>query len=495
MSYRAAVVTGLALMLGGCAAVGPDYSGPPASTAEAIPVWPSATVGEDSPTMVAEQPPESWWRQLEDPALDSLMDAAVSANYDLRIAAANVESARAILAGVSTRRRPTIDVGGSVTERREPSALVVIADPDDRFPTTSSGVFTTDLSWEVDIFGRVRRSIEAAAADLGSIEAVRNDVLVSVLASVARAYVDLRGAQVRLDVARRNVAVQQQTLELVEVLFAEGAATELDVARARAQLLTSKARIPALDTVARASVNRLTTLTAQAPGALDTTVAAWQPIPEVAKMPEFIAVGSPADLLRRRPDITVAERALAAASARIGVATADLFPTVSFGASVGVGAAPLSGLVDAGAPFFALGPSITWNVFDRKAIYARIAQADGNAAANVARYEATVTRALEEVDSAINAYRNERLVRMQLSNAVKSSRLAADLARLRYREGVEDFLDVLDAQRSVLVIEDERAVSGIRVAQNLIDIHLALGGGWESVAPVEYHPYDVSPQK
>jgi outer membrane protein, multidrug efflux system len=193
--------------------------------------------------------------------------------------------------------------------------------------------------------------------------------------------------------------------------------------------------------------------------------------------------------MRRRPDIEAAERALAATAARIGVATADLFPTVSFGASVGTGAAPLSGLIDAGAPFFALGPSITWNVFDRAGIYANIAQADSNAAANLARYEATVTRALEEVDTAISAYRNERLVRLQLSEAVGSSRLAANLARLRYREGVEDFLDVLDAERNLLIVEDQLAVSGIRVAQNLVDIHLALGGGWQALTPAAHQPY------
>jgi len=477
-------------VLTGCAAVGPDYAGPPASNADATPQWPSAVQADSETTVVADEPPAAWWRQLNDPALDDLMTAAVAANYDLRIASANVEAARAILARVTTRRAPTINVGGTVEERREPSALNVTADPNDRLPGTSSGVFGADLSWEIDLFGRVRRSIEAASADLGSLEAVRNDVMVSVLGAVARAYVDLRGTQVRLDVARRNVAVQKETLGLVDVLLAEGAATELDVARARTQLLTSRARIPALDARARAAVNRLTTLSAQAPGALDSTVAAWRPIPEIVKLPEFVAVGSPVDLLRRRPDISAAERTLAAASARIGIATADLFPTVSFGASVGAGASPLSGLIDAGAPFFALGPSITWNVFDRSAIYANISLADSSAAANLARYEATVTRALEEVDTSISAYRNERLVQMQLDDAVDSSRVAADLARLRYREGVEDFLDVLDAQRSVLVIEDQRAVSGIRLAQNLIDIHLALGGGWNVLSQPAHRPYD-----
>ncbi|MFT4564659.1 MAG: multidrug efflux system outer membrane protein [Gammaproteobacteria bacterium] len=481
-----AVVVGA---LTGCAAVGPNYSGPPPSNGELITNWPSASEEYGGPAIVADEPAQTWWHQIDDTALHELMTSAVSANFDLRIAAANIESARAILASVSTRRRPRVDVGGTLEERRDSSALIVRGNSHDALPGTTSGVFGANLSWEIDLFGRVRRSIEVASAELGSLEAVRNGVMVSVLAAVARAYVDLRGSQLRLDVARQNVAVQEQTLGLVDALLAEGAATELDGARARTQLLTSRARIPALDARSRAAVNRLTTLTGQVPGALDTTVGAWQPLPELAKLPDFVAVGSPADLMRRRPDIDAAERALAAASARIGVATADLFPTVSFGASVGVGAAPLSGLIDAGAPLFALGPSITWNVFDRAGIYANINQADSNAAANLARYEATVTRALEEVDTAISAYRNERLVRLQLSEAVESSRLAANLARLRYREGVEDFLDVLDAERNLLIVEDQLAVSGIRVAQNLIDIHLALGGGWQALTPAAHQPY------
>ena len=490
MTFRFFIAAAAATILAGCTAVGPNYTGPPPSTATATAAWPSADDSEPGPAMVADEPPQAWWHEVGDAALDELVSAAVAANYDLRIATANVEAARAILARVRTRQAPTIDVGGTVNEQRLSSSFPIRGDSHNRLSSSTSGVFSTNLSWEIDLFGRVRRTIEAASADLGSLEALRNSVTVSVLAAVARAYVDLRGSQLRLDVAHRNVAVQEQTLALVDILLTEGAATELDLARARTQLLTSRARIPALEARSRASANRLTTLTARPPGALDATVGAWQPLPELARLPEFVAVGSPADLLRRRPDIEAAERALAAASARIGVATADLFPTVSFGASVGVSAVPLSNIIDAGAPFFSLGPSITWNVFNRGAIYASISQADSNAAANLARYEATVTRALEEVDTAISAYRNQRLVRLQLSEALESSRLAANLARLRYREGVEDFLDVLDAERNLLVVEDQLAVSGIRVAQNLVDIHLALGGGWQVIAAPAHHPYD-----
>jgi len=481
----------MALLLAACAAVGPEYVGAPRSTADSASTFPSSVSESEevAAVTVAEQPPQAWWRQLEDPALDALMTKTVAVNYDLRIAAANVAAAQALLDQVATRRRPSVDVSAELEERRNSSAKLVIADPDTRFPATSSGEFNTSLSWEVDLFGRVRRSIESASAELGSLEAVRNGVMVSVLAQVARAYVDLRGAQLRLGVATRNVAVQKQTLELVELLLREGAATELDRARARTQLLTSLSTIPTLKVANRIAVNRLTTLIAQPPGALDSTVNAWQPLPQLVKLPEFVAVGSPTDLLRRRPDIVAAERALAAASARIGVATADLYPTITFGASAGVAGAPLSGFAAAGGPFFAVGPSLNWNIFDRSATYARISQADSNAAANVARFEATVTRALEEVDSAISGYSNERVRVRQLTAAVASSRHAADLARLRYREGAEDFLAVLDAERNLLGLEDLRARSEINVAQRLIDIHLALGGGWEALPAPAHQPY------
>jgi multidrug efflux system outer membrane protein len=460
-------------LLAACAAVGPDYAGPPADTTSGLDDFPSART---APT-AAEVPPDAWWRELEDPRLDSLIEAALAANYDLRVAVANVDAARAALAIQGTRRLPTLDAGATVEEARNASALIQQLSPDTELPSAPRGSFSLDLSWEVDLFGRVRRSIEAASADLGSLEAVRNGVVTSVLGRVARAYVDLRGAQTRLDVARGNVKVRKETLELVVLLSAEGAATELDVARAREQLLTSQALLPSLEAETITALNRLAALTARPPGAWADELAPHAPLP---KVPEFVALGAPADLLRRRPDIQAAERALAAATARVGVATADLFPSVSFGARVGVAAQPLSSLDAAGAPFFALGPTVRWNLFDREALYANIRQQDAAAAAGMARYEAAVTNALEEVDSAVSRWVNERDRRVQLQAARDASHRAWDLARLRYKEGVEDFLAVLEAQRNLLLVEDQLAQSQIELARRVIDIYLALGGGWET---------------
>ncbi|MGE0859772.1 MAG: efflux transporter outer membrane subunit [Gammaproteobacteria bacterium] len=475
-----------AALLAGCAAVGPDYQAPSAPQAEAVTSFPSATTDPRQVSTVTSEPPDAWWRQLGDPDLDFLVDQTLAANFDLEVAIANVESARAQLTQFETRRLPSLDLSGVVRERRDAQAVFPRADPHGDLPTRSVATATVDLLWEIDLFGRVRRSVEAASAEVGSLEAVRNNVLLAALSATASAYVDLRGAQARLAVAERNVSVQQQTLDLVVLLNREGAANDLDVARARSQLLASQATIPSLHAAARAALNRLTTLTAQAPGALDARLAPAKALPA---LPALVAVGAPADLLRRRPDILAAERALAASSARIGVATADLFPTVSLVGTAGVSASPVSKVTAAGAPLFSLGPQLRWNIFNREAIYARIAQADAAAAANLARYRATVTRALEEADSAIAAYGNERQRAQELTAAVEASRLAEQLAELRYKEGAEDFLTVLDAERSLLQLEDQQAVSSINVAQRLIDIQRALGGGWQTAAVPEAAPY------
>jgi len=484
MMLRPHILAGGALLLSACAAVGPDYAVPEPTAIDQLETFPSAASAATA--LNTQEPVAAWWRQFGDPQLEALIERASEANYDLRIAAANVAAAGAALREIDARRVPSIDLNGELQERRDASALVQQLDPEQRLSTTTRGSFSADLSWEIDLFGRVRRSIEAAVADLGSAEALRRAVMVSVLADVARTYVDLRGAQRRLDVAERNTAVQRQTLELVKLLYKDGAATQLDVARATTQLLSSEATIPRLRADAVAAMNALTTLTAQPPGALNTMLSTRQALPA---LPEFTAVGAPADLVRRRPDIQAAERALAGAAARIGVATADLFPSVSFGARVGAGAAPLSSFSTPGTAFFALGPSLTWNLFDRGAIYARIRQADSTAAANLARYERTVTTALQEVDSAIASYANERQRRARLHAARESSHEASVLARLRYREGVEDFLTVLDAERSLLEIEDLLAQSEIAVMQNLITIYLALGGGGDVSEGPAYTPY------
>ena len=464
------LLTAVALAMAGCT-VGPNFMGA-SSSDQAVPSFPTLAAGGP---LIPTEPPALWWSQLRDPQLDALIERALAANYDVRVAVANLEAARSVLAQTQTQLLPTVNATGNIQESR---LQIAAQQPTDRVaPTRTATSLGLDLSWELDLFGRVRRSVEAAEADIGQAEELRNDTLTVVASDTARAYVDLRGAQLRLDVARRNAENQQRTFGLTRTLRDAGRATDLDIARAQAQLTNTLATIPPLEAAVTSARNRLSTLTATPLGALVRELEATKPVPEV---PAFVAAGDPAGLIRRRPDIRAAERALAASSARIGVATADLFPRVNLLGSIGLAATDPSRLLTGGAFGFGIGPSLTWNIFDREAIYARIRQSDATADANLARYQKTVSSALQEADTALANYVRELDRRLQLRAAADASRRAADLANQRYEAGVENFLTVLDAQRTLLQAEDALAQSDIQIAQNLIGVFKALGGGWET---------------
>lgn len=456
--------------LSGCAAVGPDYRGAP-SMPQVAAGLPSA---DRSPAVTPAQPPAQWWLALHDPMLDQLIEQAKAANTDLRVAAANVRAARAFLVQSRTGLEPQVDGTASIERARDSTVQGL--------PVVRRGQYTASaaalgLSWEVDVFGRVRRSIEATEADAGAAQAQRDDVLRIVIADLASAYIDLRGAQQREVVIRRNIDNQRQTLKLTRTLAREGAAAELDVARARAQLNATRARLPQVQADETVALNRIALLTGRGPGDVGGSLAVPAPLPT---LPVFMPIGSAADLIRRRPDIRAAERTLASATARIGVATADLFPTVRFDASVGLEATgPPSNLGTGDAGFFSLGPAVSWNLFDREAIYARIRQAKAGAAAHLAHYEGVVLTALEEVDDAVARNLRERQRHARLEASLADSRRAAHLARVRYSEGASSFLSVLDAERTLLSAEDDLTTSDVALDQSLVDIYRALGGGWQ----------------
>jgi outer membrane protein, multidrug efflux system len=476
---RHALPAALALALAACT-VGPDYKGLP-DGGKAVEQFPTLAAGGP---LVPSEPPELWWAQLRDPQLDALIDRALKANYDVRVAVANLEAARAVLAQTQTQELPTVTTEASIQQSRQQLAAI---QPTDRVGSARTAASVgLSASWELDLFGRVRRSVEAASADLDQAEELRRDTLTVVASDTARAYIDLRGAQLRLDVARRNAENQQRTFGLTRTLRDAGRATDLDIARAQAQLTNTLATIPPLEAAVTAARNRLSTLTATPLGALAAELDAPRPLPEV---PAFVAAGDPGGLVRRRPDIRSAERALAGSSARIGVATADLFPRVNLLGSIGVAATDPSRLLTGGAFGFGIGPSLSWTIFDREAIYARIRQADATADASLARYQKAVSGALQETDSALSAYVRELDRRLQLRAAADASRRAADLANQRYEAGVENFLTVLDAQRVLLQAEDLLAQSDIQIAQNLIAVYKALGGGWESAPAAAVQRY------
>lgn len=467
----------IGLFMSGCTAVGPDYAGPPAtmSVDAGLPSMEQA----DSRLATRTRPPEEWWQLLRDPALDALIEQALAVNTDLRIATANVRAARAFLIETETGLQPRVDGEAAIERRRDSTAVQRI--PNIQQETFTASAAALALSWELDLFGRVRRAIDAAEADAGEAEALRDDVMRIVIADLAGAYIDLRGAQQREDVVRRNIDNQQKTLELTQTLAREGAASELDVSRARAQLRTTESQLPVAKADQTVAINRIARLTGRGPGEVGTTLAAPAPMPA---LPAFIPVGDAQELIRQRPDIRAAERTLASATARIGVAIADLFPTVRFNASLGVQAASVADLSSAGADFFSFGPALSWNLFNREAIHARIRQAEAGAEARLANYEGVVLIALEEVDNALARHLRERQRHARLNAALADSRRAAELARVRYTEGAESFLSVLDAERTLLSAEDQMTASDIVLAQSLVDIYRALGGGWQNAVNV-----------
>ena len=333
-----------------------------------------------------------------------------------------------------------------------------------------------DATWELDFFGRVRRSVQAASAEVAASEADRHDVLITVIAELARNYFDFRGGQNQLAVARRNAENQRETLDLTSSKFQAGRATELDTARARAQLNATLAAIPPLEASIKHAIHRLGVLTGQPPTALESELATPVPIPT---LPALVNIGNPADLLRRRSDIRAAERSLAAATARIGIETSDLFPRVTFNGNLGVQASEFSGLMKSGADTYSFGPSITWAALDLGHVSARIKAAKAHAEGQLAAYEKTVLAALEETENALVDFGREQARRDYLAEADRSATQAMALARQRYEGGVADFLPALDAERTQLDIEAQFAQSQTRTATSLIAIYKALGGGWE----------------
>lgn len=464
------VSTAYVVALAGCALVGPDYKKPDMPVEEDF-----ANANQEGLTTANAE--AAWWKGFNDEKLNRYIEAAISANHDLRIATANLLEARALQVQVGYDRFPTVTAAASYTKER--------AARDATLPGSSrnSGLFQAgfDAFWELDFFGRVRRNIEAATADVEAAEASRRDVMVSLIAEVARNYFELRGEQNQLQVAGDNAKNQQETLDLTLAVLEGGRGTELDTANARQQLNTTLATIPLLEASVRRTIYRLSVLTGQPPQALVAELDEPVPLPEYSGP---VALGHPEDLLRRRPDIRVAERSLAAATARVGVAVADLFPRVTFNGSVGYEAHNLSGLGRSGSDTYSIIPSISWAAFNLGRVRAGIRAADARTEANLAFYEKTVLTALEETEDALVNFGRERVRRDYLRAAAAASREAAALSRQRYQEGIATFLTELDAERRLLDTEQQLAQSETSTATALVAVYKALGGGWEIEQPL-----------
>jgi outer membrane protein, multidrug efflux system len=463
---RALFLTVMALCLGACAA-GPDYESPDAAE--------PAFHNVDSIRFERARIEAAWWSEFGDPVLDELIEQALSQDLDLRIAAARVREARAFYREESLDLFPEVTAGAAYDRRK--TQQPGFSDERVESETYDAGF---DAFWEIDLFGRVRRRVEAARADAQVAQANLQAAQVSVAAEVARNYLLLRGAQRRYRVAIANRDTQKETVRLTRVRSELGRGTELDVASARARLAATEATLPPLIAQEKAAMHRLAVLLGQSPGTLSTPA----DIDEERVRPpaEPLPIGDPGMLLRRRPDIRAAERSVAAATARIGVASADLFPRLSVSGFVGFVTGDADRLGDAASEAWSVTPVLSWAALDLGSVKARLRAAEAFADGALAFYEQTVLRALEETENAFVAYAQNQARLTALAEQAAASHRAAELARIRYREGAIDFLRLLDAQRTVLEAEDAVAVAETDLNTSVVAIYKALGGGWE-VAP------------
>jgi multidrug efflux system outer membrane protein len=475
----------LILAIASCAAtgcvVGPDHRVPNTEIREA---WREADPAELTTANIsaATQDLMGWWMQFEDPVLNGLIDEATANNEGVIESYYRIVEARANRGITRADRLPTFDTDGSYTFTKTATSGGLFGQLGSGFgaidTTIDSWSYGLNGSWELDFFGRVRRLIEAADADICATVWDYRDTLVILTADLATNYVDARTFQQRLEIARSNLQSQEQSLELTEKRFNAGLTSELDVAQARANLHSTQAEIPTLEIGYRQAVNRVSVLLGRAPGHVDELLATVGPIPVPAGE---IAVGIPADLLTRRPDIRSAEKSLAAANARIGAAEADFYPKISISGSFGLDAQDLSQIFKPNAIGANVGPAARWNVMDYGRIRFNIQVQEARTSQAAARYRSSVLQAAEEVDNGIMAYTHEQQRAEFLGQAADATRRSVDLSQKQYTQGTSSFQRVLDSQRSQLQVEDQLAVSNSNVTKNLIQLYRSLGGGWQAV--------------
>ena len=450
-----------------CGTVGEDYVEPEFESAE-MTEWNGRldgvlTAGDLDPEVLA-----SWWTTLGDPELDALVARAATANLDLRTAGAQLRAARAQRGIGEAAQGPVAGAraGASTTEVDAGSSELY-----------SAGL---DASWELDLFGGIERGIEAAQADLEAAEEARRDVLVSVLAEVALNYVELRTLQRRIELVETNLGLQEEGLVIVRAKYDAGAATRLDLDRTIASLEGVRALVPSLRQQEDQVKNRLAVLLGQAPGALEGELRDYRPL----ALPGLeVAVGVPAEVLRRRPDVRRSERQLAAETARVGVAIADLYPKLSLTGTVGLESGATSSLFESAARLFTLGSRLQWNLFDRGRTRQQIEIQNARQEEALIGYERSILLALEDVQNAVTAFTQEQIRHRSLVTAEESATRAAALAQSRYASGDTDYLAVIDADRARLAAQDDLALSEGTILADLVRLYKALGGGWTPEEP------------
>lgn len=507
------------LLASGCM-TGPDYKRPDIAT-------PDDWVSEKSEGVTSTQGEiAAWWKHLNDPVLDGLIAGALEDNFDLRIAAARVREARAARGIAAASLLPSVGFDASATRSRGPeqnfdsgspvsgsvgfgpggltrsvtvrgrngsitqtssaagNSTTISGSPGAGTPDRTTDLFQAgfDASWELDVFGGNRREVEAADADLEAIVESERQVMVSLIAEVALNYIDLRSAQQRLAITRRNIEAQTETVNLTAARFEAGISSELDAVRARALLATFEGQVPLLEQQASSAIYRLGVMLGGDPGML---LAELEPVAPLPTPPAAVPVGLPTELLRRRPDIRVAERQLAAQNARIGVAMADLYPKFFLSGGVSGQSNVLSNIVEGSNILGNFGPSVNWPIFQGGRIRANIEVQNARQEEALIRYEQTVMQALADVETALVSFNKEQVFRGALEEAVAANQRAVQLANERYERGLEGFLNALQAQRDLFTTEDQLVQSESIILSNLISLYKALGGGWDPDALAE----------
>ena len=450
------------LALSACA-VGPNYREPPTAAA--------SLANAQSPGIVAQDPEGTWWQQFDDAELNSLVRRGLVQSLDLRIAYDRVREARAVFVGNELNLAPHVPLQAAYARSNE---------QEPGFETGRQNITTYtlgfDASWEIDLFGHVRRSIEAARADLGAQQENLRDAQVAIAAEIARNYYELRGAQRRLQVARDNLESARQTLELTRTRYEAGRVGEIDVQRARAREAATLALIPPLELAQQRATYRLAVLLGERPGTLDDELKPAE-VPTYAKA---LPIGDPTELLRRRPDVRAAERQLAAAVARVGVATSNLFPRVNINGFVGFLSGDFSHVFSTSsgtdARAWSVTPNVSWAAFDLGSVRAQLRANEAQSDEAAANYEKVVLAALEDAEISLVAYSRAQTQLKSLAEQAEASQRAAALAELQYREGLVDFLTLLDAQRTQLEAEDALAQAQTQVNVDVVAVYKAMGG-------------------
>lgn len=452
-----------ALLLAGCVSVGPDYHRPDEK--------PLTLQEVDQKQENAQDFQAHWWKQFNDPTLDALIQRAAKNAPDLKIAIAHLQESRALLGVSRADQWPTINTDASYTRSRgqQPGFSA-------QRTTVERYQAGFDASWEIDLFGGVRRSVEAAGAQADASAASLQDAQVTLFADVARYYFDLRGTQLRIDVAKRDIDNQRESLRLIQARLDIGTGSEQDVASANARLSSVEAQLPVLETQAHADAAHLAVLLGERPGELDVDLG-----PQHFKAIDVsLPIGNAGDVLARRPDVRVAERELAAANARIGVAKADWFPHITLGGFVGFLAGQSNNFGGPSTRAWSIAPSISWPGLNVQRVRSNVKASEARADAALANYQRTVLTAVEDVSNSLVSFNLQRERVQKLLDQVTQSRRATELARVRYNEGAADFLQLLDAERTQLSAEDALAEAEAAINLRAVAVYKALGGGWQA---------------